>query len=512
MGLFSDIAQVGGELLKATRIGGERMEPGRGPGSALLADPSVWAVAGYNYKEKPAAASYNVLRYLARRDTLIAAIVLTRLRQVKAFSRIRTSEEVEKTNTTGFRVRKKAGTGTKAKGKASNKKEDLYNKFIVRCARPDIKPVERSFGDFLWRFARDRMELDQPCAERQLDRVGKLVQFFAVDGGSIRIVNPAKQKDLNAKYMQLYSNRPVALFKEEDMIFRPENLTTQMEYYGYATAEIETALKKVMAHLGIEETNARQFSPGSMPKGFMTMVNADISEEQMQILEARWRAQVAAYRGKQRIPFMPVPRGGKLEFIPLPQATDLEHGNFLDYLVNMLTALYGMDPAEINFPNRSGGIGNAVSPLIQSSPEATRLTASRDKGLRTLLAFLEDCINAEILPFIDDSYEDFEFTFIGFDRQTDTERLTADDKQSSTYKTVNEVRESHGLDPRDDCDVIRDGVWLQAQMAKQAQESGEGLTGDEEGATGEGGGEEWDSSTQGSKWATAEEPEDGDLW
>lgn len=247
----------------------------------------------------------------------------------------------------------------------------------------------------------------------------------------------------------------------------------------------------------------------------MTVEGAEMSEDQVQVLEARWRSQVTGnFRSKHRVPFIPIPRGGKMSWLGLPQATDIEHGNFLDYLVNLLSALYGMDPAEINFPNRSGGIAGATPSMIQSSPEATRLTASRDKGLRTLLAYLEDCMNDELMPALDPT-GDFEFSFIGFDRQSDADRLTQDDQKSKVYMTINEIREAHGMDEREDCDIIRDPTWLQARMAAQAQEQQGGLTEEGEGATPEEGGQgggAWKGEESEEDWNLPEDEEEGDLW
>jgi len=511
MGLFSDLAGLFqgtvGDISKAS-VGGQMVDRGRGPGSALLVDPEVWAVAGTVYKEKPQPVSYNVLRYLCRRDTILATIILTRLRQVKTFARPRTHEEADRTNQTGYRVRMKPGAGERTA--AVEKTEDDLNRFIARCGREDVEPHELGFGSFLWKFTRDRLEFDQACAEIRFDKKNTPVEFFAVDGSSIRIIDPAKREKAGAAYIQLYHNRTVASFLEREMMFCPENLTTQIEMNGYSVSETEIAIKKVMAHLGIDECNSRQFHPGSMPKGLFALMNADMSEDQLQTLEAKYKTQVANYRGRHRIPLLPIPRGGNLQFIHLPQANDIEFGNFLDFLYNTLTGLFGMDPTEINFPNRGGGIGGASPALISSSPEATRLTASRDKGLRTLLAFLEDCINSELMPYLD-ATGDFEFSFIGFDRQTEDDRLKQDEIKSRTYMTVNEVREAHGLEPRDDCDVIRDGTWLQAkmqeQMAQQQEQEGGG-----EGEEGQWTGSEQGSSDEQEGWGVPEEPDEGDLW
>jgi len=499
LGLLSSVVDMAGSavnsLRKAEVIGGDSVtQSGRGPGVSLLADPLLWAYSGVKYKEKPSTVSYNILRYLAQRDSILATIILTRLRQVKQFGAVRTHEESERTNSTGFRVKQRDGAGARTRN--TNKREDELNLFVANCGREDTDRVEKSFRSWLWRFTKDRLEFDQAVSEKRYNRKGDLIEFFAIDGGTIRVVDPSKTTS-KAQYAQVYQNRVIATYDAKDIMFCPENLSTSIYSAGYAMSETEIALKKVMAHIGIEETNYRQFQPGSMPKGLIQLTNADISEEGQQALSANWQNQVTRnMRGKHRVPFISVPRGGKLEWLALPQAHDLEYGVFLDYLVNTCTALFGMDPAEINFPNRSGGIAGATPSLIQSSPEATRLTASRDKGLRTLLSYLEECINYHIIADLEPS-GDFEFAFIGFDRETDDQRLAHDEQKSKTFMTINEVREAHGLDERDDCEVIRDPVWLQAKQASEAAE--QGMPGEE-------------GAEQGEGWEATEEPEEGKLF
>jgi hypothetical protein len=529
MGLLADIAGLAGgavDLMKAQEVGKDPgIEPGRGPGAALVADPYVWGIAEMTYKEKPASVNYRVLRYLCQRDAVLASIVLTRLRQLKSFARVRTHEEAEKTTTTGFRVRLKAGAGGRTQ-EAVNL-ENHYNHFIARCARADVAPYEHSFGSFLVRFAKDRLEIDQATAEIRLDAKGRAIEFFAIDGATIRTVDPAKvEAGDKTAYIQLYQNVVRAKFTEDELMFCPENVCTALEWAGYGCSETEIALKMVMAHLGIDETNSRQFHPGSMPKGLMTVSGAEMSEAQLQVLETRWRNQVANYRGKHRIPFLPIPRGAQMQFLHLPQATDIEFGRFLDYLVNLLTALYGMDPSEINFPNRAGSIGNSQPAFVQSAPESARLTASKDKGLRTLLAFIEDCLNSELLPLVDVT-GDFEFSFVGFDRATEKDRLDQDEQRSRTFMTINEVRKMRGLDAVKGGDVIRDSIWMQGitneqqrqdQARQAAQQQAQMLqsTTQATGAPPEGelqssqGAEEWDSST--TRGLTREENTEGSLW
>lgn len=450
----------------------------------VVADPYVWGLAAVNYRERPSRAGMETLRYLCNRDSILAAILLTRLGQIVPFCRPNLDEDSEMSTgrSNGFRVRLKKGAGERTDG--VKKREEEMTNFFRDCCVTDLPSRERrdrNFVTFAKKFIRDRLEFDQACAYIEMDRSGRPRQFYAVDGSTIRTVDPARK--MEHSYVQLYDGKVVTAFYDEEFMFCPENVSSNIKSNGYGLAESEIALRMVQAHLGIDETNSRQFQPGSMPKGLLTLTGADISEQNLRALEAKYRSQVATFRGKHKIPLLPISKGGQLTFIHFPQANDIEFGNFLDYIVNLISALYRIDPAEINFPNRSGGIGGASPSMIQSSPEATRLAASRDKGLRTLIDWFELCINTELMPAVDPN-EEFEFQIIGFDRQSESDRLASDDSKSRTYMMINEVREAHGMEPIEGGDIVRDPQFMQTYMQNQqaeaeGEEGGGGAPGDD---------------------------------
>lgn len=456
------------DLVKAQQVdmvtSGNVTGAGRGAGAALVADPYLWAFAGDYYVEKPTGVGYSVLRYLCRQDTVLAAIIITRLRQVRAFGQLSRVSETDKTESRGFRVRQRSGAG--AKTSVVEAREQELNEFMLRCAVPDEEPEERSFADFLWRFGKDRLTLDQACAEKKLDGAGGLRQFYAVDGGTIRRIKRSRSgMSSGFSFVQIYQGKVVARFEREELMFCPENLSTELDRIGYGESEVEVGLKKVATHLGIDEANARQFHPTSTPKGILTIENAELDDEQMQVLEQRYRRQVATMRGRHRLPILGMPRGGKLGFTRLSPANDMEYRTFLEFLINLLCALYGMDPMEINFPTRSGSLGTGSS-LIQSSPELTRLTASKDKGLKPMLGWLAGCINREIIPAIDLT-GDFEFSFVGLDSKDEASKAELSDKHTRVWKMVNEEREERGYERVEGLDVVRDPVVANAMaMAK----------------------------------------------
>lgn len=274
MGIFSSLAALTSEAASNTtdlvkgwgdaRPKDLRVEHGRGPGKGVVTDPHVWVLAGGQYVEKPNSASYAVLRYLWKRDPLLSAIILTRLRQVRSFAQVRTSEETEKSIGKGFRIRMKEGNA-KSRTKAVEKHEDELNDVMINCARPDVKPEERherDFGTWSWKFCQDRMVYDQATSENVLDKRGRLRQFYALDGSTVRLVDPASNEGAKWRYVQIYEQRVIARFTDAELAFCPENVTSDIHACGYGIAEPELALRMIMTHLGADMTNERIFSPG----------------------------------------------------------------------------------------------------------------------------------------------------------------------------------------------------------------------------------------------------------
>lgn len=424
---------------------------GLGTGNALLFDPNLWGFSSVVFREKPYALNYYVLNQLGERDPIIAAIVLNRLNQISTFTSPKSRHEAQRTIGTGFRVQMKSGNNKK-RTKAVDSKEDYLSKILFSCASEDCpieERVDKCFDTFLRKFAQDRLILDQSVAMVEFDAKNSIKQFYAVDGSTFRLT--AFGSELYKQfgpYVQVWNGMVINAFRDENIIWGAQNVTTQLARFGYGRSELEYIVRLMMAHLGIDASNEKMFNPSSIPKGFITIEGGEISEENMKQLELSIANQMTSSRSRHRIPILAGPKGQKVVFQHLPQANDLEFKAFIDYFVNIAAAIYQMDPLEINFPNR-GGPGQKGTAIGGSSDWEARLTASKDRGLKSLLAWLSRIINIELIPQLDRDGE-FEFTFVGFDAKSDKERTDLAKEQSSMIKTIDEVREEFGLDPLPD--------------------------------------------------------------
>jgi hypothetical protein len=138
----------------------------------------------------------------------------------------------------------------------------------------------------------------------------------------------------------------------------------------------------------------------------------------------------------------------------------------MTFLVSIICAVYGMSPAEINFDAFSGG---NTSPL-SGSDTGEKLAASKDSGLRPLLAYFENLLTDYVVAEFSDSLV---FRWTGLD--------PADaDKRHELRKavlTVNEVRAEEGYDalegPMGDAPLNPSlvGPWM--QLTQGGGEEGE---------------------------------------
>ena len=142
----------------------------------------------------------------------------------------------------------------------------------------------------------------------------------------------------------------------------------------------------------------------------------------------------------------------------------MEFNQWMNYLINIVCAVYAIDPAEINFANNGGAAGQ--SSVFESSQEQ-KLKNSKDKGLKPLLRFVETIINKFVISRFS---ADYVFAFTGLDEKTENEKAELETKQSKVWRTVNEIRKEHGEKPLEDGDVILDPSWINYHQQKAMME------------------------------------------
>ena len=431
---------------------------------AIIEDP-IAMVQSLGFKDKPYSLSYETLRKMATRNSVISSIILTRINQVSTFSKPAryTKDGV------GFEIT------LRDPKKVPNKEQErmilALESFLENCGY-SYNPQRDSFDTFLRKILRDSLTYDQLTFEIVPDRLNRPAEIYAVDASTIRaatievdaaddyITNTMSQ-DQSTQWVQVWNGTPIAHFDSTELVFAVRNPRTDMNIQPYGFSELEILIHQITAHLWAEEYNSRYFSQGGTTKGVLNLKGTNISKDQLDAFRRQWTAQLAGMTGAWKTPVVSVEG---LEYISVSQSNrEMEYEMWMNYLINICCAVYQIDPSEINFPNRGGAGGTGGGGLGDGGIE-DRLEHSKDKGLRPLLRFVEEVINKSIIRRFSSEYN---FHFVGLDKETEQQRLELLDKAVRSFKTINELRKEKDLPALEDGDIILDPTYTNFLLQKQ---------------------------------------------
>lgn len=449
-------------------------------------------VSAMDYKERPSSLSYNILYQMSVKNSVIAAVINTRVNQVSTF----TKPKRFSTDGIGYEVRLR--DPNKSPNRSQQKTILALEMFLENCG--DIyDPYNDDFDTFIRKIVRDSLTYDQACFEIIPNRKGLPTKVIAVDSATIRAASAEykggtlynmrlPKRNEEVKWVQILDNAIVAWFTSKEMAFGVRNPRSNINLQPYGFSELEQLIQQITSHLYAEEYNMKFFSQGGTTKGIINIKsdpNGIGNKEQLDSFKRQWQAQVNGITGAWKTPVVQIPNG--VEYINVSQSNrDMEFNQWLNYLINIVCAVYAIDPAEINFANNGGA--TPQSSVFESTQEQ-KLKNSKDKGLKPLLRFIETMINKHIIFRFS---QDYVFCFTGLDEQSESELADLDSKQIRIYKTVNEVRKARGLEPIDNGDVILDPSWINMNTMAQAQQQQQAMLG--QGGDESGGDEDTDES------------------
>lgn len=408
------------------------------------------------FKTKPSVRGshdlHAILKKYSANNIILNTIINTRANQVSLYCRpARYSEQ---------------GVGYRVRLKDINEEETRNDKAQIKRIEQFLEntgtehSVSRdTLTAFVKKMVRDTYRYDQVNFEKVFDSSGKLVRMTMVDASTIFIATDAKGKPIKHghKYVQVIDNQIRAKFHENELAFAIRNPRTDIEVGGYGLSELEIALKQFIAHDNTETFNDRFFSHGGTTRGVLQIkTTQDQSQHALDIFRREWRNSLSGINGSWQIPVI---SAEDVKFVNMtPSGRDMEFEKWLNYLINVITALYGIDPSEINFPNNGGATGGKSGALNEGNAK-DKFQASQNKGLQPLLRFIEETINTHIISEFSDRYV---FQFVGGDAETELEKIKVLAEKTKVAMTVNEARKELGL-PGDVVggDVIMNGVHIQ---------------------------------------------------
>lgn len=430
--------------------------PMRDP-QALYWDPFA-VVEQLGYKEKPSAITYGTLTAMVWKVPIINAIIQTRINQVSSF----TTPQSHRFDT-GFRVRlrDREAKPTKQDKKFMKEMEDR----LLTTGWTDDPRQRDSFEVFLRKLTRDSLVYDQACFEVVPGRDGRPSQWYAVDATTIRLADTYKlfpdQDPTRTKTVQIYDQVIIGEFTDAELAFGIRNPRTDVRSQGYGTSELEMMISTITHILWGLNYNANFFAQGSVAKGLLNLKGA-IPEKQLRAFRRQWYQMIAGVENAWRTPIV---NAEEIQWVNMQASNrDMEFSSWLDFLIKVATAIYQMDPIEVNFKYGSTG----QKSMFDSANKA-KLVESKDRGLKPLLRFLGRQIDKYIIWPIN---PDFQLEFVGLDAMTPKELADLNTQRVRSIYTVNEIRAENDMSPLPDGmgDLILDANWLAEKRQKEERE------------------------------------------
>lgn len=443
---------------------------------AIIHDPFYEQVQQNNiYKSKSTRISNRVLKEVSIRDWAVSAIIQARIDALLMQSRS-AKERFDR----GFKVVKSDNTplmDDKERQEAAGLEDFLFNcGFLEGTPKND----RYTFGDFMKLIGRDALTFGHIAVEKVYTKLGKLHRFRPIPAEQTYLVDrnatkaqlersgsamqklvearrtdndPTKAQEQNRaaidyyKYVQMgYDGNPLAIFGDEDMIFKLYNPQNFADSCGYALGPVELAIVNITNHLNVEAYNVKFFTHGYAARGVLHL-KGTVTQSALAAFRRQFHNSIAGVQHAWKTPIVAGLEG--VEWVPLSgSAREMEYIAFNDHILRAICAQFQIDPVEIGLDYLSHPTGK--SPMQQANNEY-KMEASKERGFRPLLMFFEDFVNIEILPAIDaELAKKYRFTFVGYDDRTPMSEMTLMQAEQSVHLTMNDIQRRMGKRMLDD--------------------------------------------------------------
>jgi hypothetical protein len=451
--------------------------------------------------------SYSTLHSMSR-IPVIGAVIQTRINQVAEFSRPQPNPYA-----VGYRIRHRD------MHKELTKKDQAKIKEITEViTRAGGKYWYGGFEGFLRSVVRDSLTYDQANFEIIRERGGKPWGFVPVDPMTVRRARPSDDALREGKldpddiaFIQIMDNKVVNEFERGELAWCMRRPRSWVYSFGYGYPELEELIGTITNFLNAETFNAVNFTNGIHSRTILGL-KSTMDQSMFKAFKREIVAMMSGVANARRVPIVQLDPEFKEELsaVPLDRSNrEMEYREWLNFLLKVICGGFQMDPAEVNFV--FGNEGQTSS--LQSASVGDRVTMSREKGLRPLLRSVEYWLNEWVVQAID---EDYSIEFVGFEAETESQRIELDTKTVQHWMTVDEVRAQHDLEPLPDDQgkVVLNATWLQAKqaqdMADQGGEEEGGEFGDMMGGEEDLGGDEGGQDDEGDEGGQDDEGDEGD--
>jgi hypothetical protein len=292
-------------------------------------------------------------------------------------------------------------------------------------------PKNDSFRSFIEPVVEDLLVLDAGCIEKVRNLRDDLVELWPVDGGQVRVNAYWDGDPEESRYFWYPDYKERASWKNRDFIYMMAHPTS---YSPVGFAPLETLRLTVEAELYGHEYNARQVR-GAAPDGVMDL-GEGVSQDQVVNFRTFFENEVA---GRGALGFI---GGGKnAQYIRFRESNrDMQFLEWQVYLVRKIAVVFGLSPQDLG-----------VTYDVNRSTAEVQLQISEDRGLRTLMALIQDYLTEEVIW--DQSFGGsdnnlaFRFTALNLKETTAKAQINHIALAGTPWKTVNEARIEDGRQP-----------------------------------------------------------------
>jgi hypothetical protein len=393
--------------------------------------------------ERPSVFTFDTMRYMVDQTPVLSAVIMTRQRQVRRFCRV-----IEGDKGPGFKIALRDPTAKI--GTQEQKDIQLLQGFMTNCGwetnpRQRMRLRRDNFSNFMAKHVRDSLTMDSAPIETEFkrDRSRGMDGFYAVDGATIRLCTElGYQGDDEIFALQVVDGQIRTAYTFDDLIYVPRNPRSDVVCGGYGMSETELLVRTVTGFLNAMTYNLKYFDSNAIPKG-MLHLSGDYSQDDLSAFKRYWNAMVKGINNAWTLPVMVSKnQESKASFENFGiDVNEIMFAKWMTFLTSIICSIYGMAPDEINFESFTAGTSS-----LSGSDTEEKLINSKDKGLRTLLAHLEDELSDYVVADFSDKYC---FRFTGLDEKSPDQQWT----EEQAVSTVNEARKARNMDPLDwgDC-------------------------------------------------------------
>ena len=444
----------------------ENIDPSKMIGrKAIIDDPYFENMSSQvNYKHKMSRLTNRTLKEVSIRDWLVSAIIQARVDTLLRFSR-----PEHRRFEMGFRFVKRDHNAEYSKDELAE--IAALEDFMYNCGRKDGTPSSDRmvFGEFLKLIVRDALTFGHVAIEKVKTRKGGLHRIRPLPAENIYLINKRMSKnqiaqqdkaskqtygqplsdndpkqdqqvnDVNNeyyKYVQMsYNMQPLAHFGDEDLIFKNFNPQNFADSNGYCYSPLELAIINVTNHLNVENYNANFFTHGYAARGVLHL-KGTVTQGQLMNFRRQFYNTISGTQHAWRTPI--VAGLDEVQWVPMSgSAKEMEYINFNNHLMRIVCSMFQIDPVELGLDYLVSA--NGKSPAQQSNNEY-KIAYSRERGLYPILMFMEDLVNSDILPAIDQTLADkYKFVFTGYTDETPQTEIAQMQAEMTVWKSMNDL-------------------------------------------------------------------------